>query len=99
MTVNTKKARTQAILDHFKGLPGEYYMLKGLLCLDAAVGDPARAWPPTEAQTQVREMYDAKLIARRMDELNMLMQAAQHVNKVEREWANTVMRAVAAESN
>ena len=53
------REQTQQIINRFKGLPGEFYMLKGLLCLDHAVDSK-----------QVKKLYDLRMIATRMDEIN-----------------------------
>ena len=72
----TKAQRTQAIINQWKGLPGEFYMLKGLLCLEMAVQQaaPAGDYYGKKAQRdKVRELYDDMAIATRMDELNGLV--------------------------
>ncbi|MBN3762367.1 hypothetical protein [Burkholderia sp. Ac-20365] len=60
--LRNQKLRTQKVIDHFRGLPGEFPMLKGLLC----------ASHPMEGQDVVRYRYffDSSLIAARMDEIN-----------------------------
>lgn len=66
----TKAQRTQAIIEKFKGLPGEFYMLKGLLILDYAVEGAAADgdYLAKNAQAEkVRAIYDTTAIAQRMD--------------------------------
>lgn len=58
------KARTQCVIDTYRGLPGEFYMLKGLLCLDTVRIDGV------DWRSRVNSMLDGLLIAARMDELN-----------------------------
>ncbi len=63
-------ARTQAIIETYRGLPGEFYMLKGLLCLDGAIGE----------YKSVRRIFDTSAIAERMDEINRAdVAAAQRI--------------------
>lgn len=58
-----RKARTEALIDHFRGLPQEFGMLKGVLCATHVM----------EGQDSTRWLYffDTLRIAGRMDELNM----------------------------
>ena len=58
-----RELRTRAILKRWKGLPGEFYMLKGLLCI-SAVFDAEHF----EGE-MVRALFDSKMIAERMDEI------------------------------
>lgn len=59
----SRTARTQHIIDRFKGLPGEWSMLKGLLCADhgLAYDDPFAV--------AMREHLDTMMVARRMDDI------------------------------
>ena len=67
------QARTKDIIESYRGLPGEFYMLKGLLCLDMAVGNGAEKregfWAGDAARKMVVELFDGDMIAERMDEL------------------------------
>jgi hypothetical protein len=66
-----REARTARIIAKWRGLPGEFYMLKGLLCLDSAIPDSAATWAEQMmARRIVTNLYDAVAIARRMDEIN-----------------------------
>ena len=53
---------TKAILKRYEGLPGEYYMLKGLLCLCIVNQD--------DLNFDLSELIDTHLIAVRMDVIN-----------------------------
>ena len=59
-----RAARTQHIIDRFKGKPEEWGMLKGVLCMDhgLAYDDPLAV--------ALRETIDTVMVAKRMDELN-----------------------------
>ncbi len=37
----TREERTQAIIDGWRGLPGEFYMLKGLICMENTIEQAA----------------------------------------------------------
>lgn len=54
-----KEARTQALIDAYRGLPGEFFMLKGLICLGTVnhLGEPLTA------------RLDDAMLAARMDEI------------------------------
>ena len=71
VTKQSKKAqRTQAIINHYRGLPGEFYMLKGLLCLDIAVEEFGSNEGAKEREREaVARRLDLLLIAQRMDAL------------------------------
>lgn len=63
--LNAKGLRTQAILDAFRNRPGEFYMLKGLLCLGDALGaDNYRLHA-----RKIDGIYDLGAIANRMDDI------------------------------
>jgi hypothetical protein len=70
----TREERTQIIIDGFRGLPEEFGMLKGLLCVDGIVEQGARkagkdsldCWAEYD---HFRNAYDASRIANRMDEI------------------------------
>jgi len=70
MSKQTKAQKiTAAIIEGYKGLPGEFYMLKGLLCADRddamPYGSPARRkW---------KSLIDSGMVARRMDEMNLVV--------------------------
>lgn len=49
--------RTQAMIECFRGLPGEFYMLKGILVAQFAK-EPAK------------RNYNCRMIAKRMDEVD-----------------------------
>lgn len=74
--VLTKTERTQSIIDTFRGLPGEYMMLKGVLCIDHGVnkaieektGD--RYAPFSADRDALSGGFDSIMISTRMDELN-----------------------------
>lgn len=55
----TKKERTVKVIEYFRERPGEFYMLKGLLCATHS--------------TQEKSIYDTMMIAVRMDELSGLL--------------------------
>jgi hypothetical protein len=59
--MKTQQQRTADLLASFQGLPGEFYMLKGVLCLPYSLDD--------SEQYEHYELYDRVMIARRMDEL------------------------------
>ena len=56
----TKTERTNALIEQFTGCPGEFYMLKGILCASHRI-------PSDELNT--KEVFDTMMIARRMDQL------------------------------
>jgi hypothetical protein len=60
-----RRDRTQKLIDNFRGKPGEFYMLKGILCADHgfdSVADPA--------YKKINLMFDMVMIAARMDNIN-----------------------------
>ena len=57
----TQQQRTQDVIDYFRGLPGEWGMLKGLLCMEHALTG--------EALHHVEGLFDRLMIAKRMDEI------------------------------
>ncbi len=60
--INARPDRTQTLIDYFRGLPGEFFMLKGLLCAGHALDT-------TPARQQLDNVYDSILIAERMDQI------------------------------
>ncbi|ALL68697.1 hypothetical protein K788_0000280 [Paraburkholderia caribensis MBA4] len=62
LRLRNQKLRTQKVINHFRGLPGEFSMLKGLLCASHSM----------EGHDEVRYRYffDSSLIAARMEEIN-----------------------------
>lgn len=66
--------RSLDVIDYFRGAPGEFDMLKGLLILDSALekGERARnGYPAAHAMhKRVHALYDTQLIAERMDAIN-----------------------------
>lgn len=77
----TREERTQAILDSFRGLECEFYMLKGLLCLDGACHDGAKKKGGNYAEiaaerSQFSQTFNGIMIAERMDELRSAVRAA-----------------------
>jgi len=64
ITRQDTERNTAAVINSFKGLPGEYNMLKGLLCADhpMAYGEPM--------QRRYASAIDTRMIAARMDEIN-----------------------------
>jgi hypothetical protein len=80
--------RTDAILAKFKGLPGEFNMLKGLLLLGYAFGDAEGTLGeysvlslrpdvgtfnmPVTGSMVADRLYDGMKLAKRMDEINSL---------------------------
>lgn len=73
----TREQRTANILAKFRDLPGEFYMLKGLLCLPAATcppSDDVEHRMSYEARRKeertIEALYDTLEIAKRMDEIN-----------------------------
>jgi len=73
----TREERTANVIAKFRGLPGEFYMLKGLLCLEAAVCGDRDVVPQVYGWEQRREeerkisaLLDGIAVARRMDEIN-----------------------------
>ena len=65
----TKTVRTQSIIDTYRGVPLEFGMLKGLLCL------------PSETCGSMRSQLDMGLIATRMDEINAEAKASVMATK------------------
>lgn len=66
--------RTKAIIDGWRGLPGEFYMLKGLICLNGVLDQWAeRAGLPAPERTRESELVSSVIselaIADRMGEL------------------------------
>lgn len=57
---------TAAIIQDFKGLPGEFYMLKGLLCAER---DSVMPYGSASSR-KYRSLISTKLIAARMDQIN-----------------------------
>lgn len=74
--MNKKQQRTQDVIDHFRGLPGEFYMLKSLLVLPTGIenGESKRGgyWAGVKVRKQVNALYDGLMIAKRMDEMTGL---------------------------
>lgn len=74
----TREQRTTNILARFRDLPGEFYMLKGLLCLPAATcpkadGEGRMGWEERrKEERRIDELYDGVRIAARMDEINSI---------------------------
>lgn len=66
--------RAQDIIDGFRGLPGEFMMLKGLLCLSHTVEGAEEKRNGYQAGSSVRRkveaIFDSTMIAARMDEIN-----------------------------
>lgn len=61
-----KQQRTAQVIAKYRGLPGEFYMLKGLLCMD-------HAFDCTGADHRlINGVFDFVMIAQRMDQLNEL---------------------------
>lgn len=55
---------TRKIIDSFRGLPGEWYMLKGLLCADRSMEYNSLEYKAYNS------VVNGVMIASRMDELN-----------------------------
>lgn len=83
LSSNMIQEQTQAIIDSYRNLPGEFYMLKGLLCLSSVVERhlerTARSRDVCETdcyhmgsveRKKVESIFDGVMIAARMDELN-----------------------------
>lgn len=72
--MNETQKRTQAIISRYTGLPGEFYMLKGLLCLEDALEQDAANRGGYHKGRLVREkvnkLYDSVMIAERMDQIS-----------------------------
>lgn len=72
--MKTKEQRTADVLARYRNLPGEFYMLKGLLCLPAACGSsdsPGSNWKEArDEERQIDDLFDLMAVARRMDEIN-----------------------------
>jgi hypothetical protein len=56
--MTAKQKRTATLIEKYKNLPGEYYMLKGLLCMSHT------------NDRVLSDVLDGIMIAVRMDELN-----------------------------
>lgn len=76
MSILTKTERTAAILEGFRGLPGEFYMLKALLCVGHACEKAVELKYPrinheivNGESTLLDQHYDRMMIAERMDQL------------------------------
>lgn len=54
-----KEKRTKTVIDGYRGLPGEFMMLKGLLCMSHFDEHP-----------ELRDVFDGIMIAQRMDDIN-----------------------------
>ena len=70
----TVEERTTAIIEGWRGLPGEFGMLKGLLCAGIAIGTAARAKTSDYAAIHAEEAIidqhiDRYRIAERIDQL------------------------------
>lgn len=69
-----KTRRTQAIIDGFRGLPGEWYMLKGLLVAPTAIGRAKEArvdyLSGVAERKLLEDLFDNIMLAERMDEIN-----------------------------
>lgn len=69
----TKQERTQRLIEKFKGIPGEYDALKGVLlsgCLTNVRASDTEFFKWRAEEKLVESVFDSGLIARRMDELN-----------------------------
>lgn len=65
MPRKTKRTiRTETLLAKWKGLPGEFYMLKGLICMEHPFPHPSKE------RQMIDKLFDGILIARRMDDMN-----------------------------
>lgn len=64
MATKETKERTQKLIEHFRGKPGEWDMLKGVLCVDHVF----------EYDSEVQKNWDATIdkmmIAARMDAID-----------------------------
>lgn len=54
--------RTHKLIDNYRGLPGEFDMLKGVLCMDHSLNG--------YSLESANGLFDRLEIARRMDEIN-----------------------------
>lgn len=70
--MTNREQRTKRIIERYRNLPGEFYMLKGLLCLSGAVGVGLSCAEANSEEKKVDAMFDLGMIARRMDELNAM---------------------------
>ncbi len=70
--MSATQQRTKRIIERYRNLPGEFYMLKGLLCLSGAVGVGLPYAEANSEENKVYAMFDLGMIARRMDELNAM---------------------------
>jgi hypothetical protein len=64
MTTQSKnpEQNTQEVIDYFRNLPGEFYMLKGLLCVEHALTE--------DAKKNIEGLFNRLMIAERMDEIS-----------------------------
>lgn len=58
--MNAREKRTADVIDYYDGKPGEFLMLKGLLCLTHV----------DSCRPEAYALLDGIMIAKRMDELN-----------------------------
>lgn len=69
----TKAERTDRLLNCFYGLPGEFYMLKGVLCMGMNYCSgpmPASVYEiERKQQKRIEALFDTLRIAQRMDDL------------------------------
>lgn len=76
----TKSERTDRLLARFRGNPHEFYMLKGILCMDQGYcgGDLSYEQFQKEYKEykKIQSVFDMQRIAKRMDELNGIDVAA-----------------------
>lgn len=61
MKQTAKQKRTQAIIEKYRSLPGEFMMLKGLLCM-SHIDDKVAS-----------NVFDGMMIATRMDEMGAIV--------------------------
>lgn len=61
--MNSRQKRTDAIIKHYRGLPGEWEMLKGLLCMTHPFDCSNADFKKLDA------CFDGLMIAARMDEI------------------------------
>lgn len=74
MAIMNSTARTLAIINSWRGLPGEFYMLKGLLCLPGAINEGAKSLGLNTSAAFKEEqildgLWDAITIAERCDQV------------------------------
>lgn len=65
-----REQRTKRIIERYRNLPGEFYMLKGLLCLSGAVGAGLSYGEANKEEKKIDALFDLSMIAKRMDEIN-----------------------------